>query len=125
MQPEKRCPHCGQTIQAETRLAPQEATESDFILTPQGLADLWVFNCRAMKNRARRDKMEDVSIEFAEWIECGVPAEMIRKEIEMKRDRTEHLWQFKRRLQERLQNGPGKLEQAAKQGLDWASQHGE
>lgn len=73
-----------------------------------------------MKNRVRRDKPEDVAAEFAEWIESGVPALEIKNEMEKKRDRTEHLWQFKQRLKDRLGIEKNGVKTKAERDDDWS-----
>jgi hypothetical protein len=81
-------------------------------LSPEWLARVWCNECRAMRGRIARDKPEDVSPQFTEWIAFGVPAAEIDAEMRLPRDRTEHLWQFKQRLFGRL--GVGKANRKTK-----------
>jgi hypothetical protein len=92
--------------------------------SPEWLARIWVDQCQAKINRSKRDKVEDVSAQFAEWVRVGVSAEEINSEIMMPdRDRSEMIWQFKKRLFERLASKPKKddfnarlLEEMRKEG---------
>ncbi len=90
----------GKGVQGEGVLLEQNSskTQQDHDLSPEWLARIWVDQCRDVRNRSKRDKVEDVSPQFAEWIRNGVPAEKINAEMGKNRDRTEHLWQFKIRL---------------------------
>lgn len=81
-------------------------------LSPEWLARIWCNECRAMRGRIARDKPEDISPQFAEWVAFGVPASEIDAEMKTPRDRTEHLWQFKQRLFDRL--GIGKTSRKPK-----------
>lgn len=81
-------------------------------LSSEWLARVWCNECRAMRGRIARDRAEDISPQFAEWIAFGVPAAEIDAEMKAPRDRTEHLWQFKQRLFDRL--GIGKASRKTK-----------
>ncbi len=109
----------------EKRITEQTASpESVSELSPEWLARIWVDQCQAKINRSKRDKVEDVSVQFAEWIRSKIPASEIAAEMEKPdRDRTELLWQFKKRLVERLASRPNKddfnarlLEEMRKEG---------
>lgn len=79
--------------------------------SPEWLARVWSMQCGAKRGRVVRDKPEDISPQFAAWIKFGVPPEAIAAELKKpgtERDFTEHLWQFKQRLFDRLGLSPGR-----------------
>lgn len=69
-------------------------------ITPAFLATEWTFFLMAKKNGRKRDTEADVAVEITAWIDAGFRPEDILAEIRAKRDRSEHLWQFKNRLAE-------------------------
>ncbi len=119
-------PPLNETKRNETKLDQTKTNETAGVseLSPEWLARIWVDQCQAKINRSKRDKVEDVSVQFAEWIRSKIPASEIAAEMEKPdRDRTELLWQFKKRLAERLASRPNKddfnarlLEEMRKEG---------
>jgi hypothetical protein len=111
------------SISPEIGIGVENGVESEFgVETPGGgktpnlplkdeaarLADVWVFELQAKRSRSKRDKPEDIATEVAEWMRVGVPAEEIDREIKMPgRDRSEFLWQLKKRLFARLGKATG------------------
>jgi hypothetical protein len=73
-----------------------------FATTAEGLAQAWCFYLKRKKYRGQAaDHPEDMAPQFAEMLRLGHRPEVLLAQIETKgRDRTEHFWQFKKRLGE-------------------------
>jgi len=97
------------TPEQEQELTPEQEQErpeslSHFSITAPGLSTEWCHFCSRKKNRVCADAAEDLTPQFAEWLRRGASGEKLLAEIRRKdRDRSEHLWQFKKRMVE--QNG--------------------
>jgi hypothetical protein len=73
--------------------------EPTFELSADGLASAWVHYSVRLRNRAKEDKVYRVRPVFAEMLKQGVSAAAIMAEIKRaSRDRTEYLWQLRKRL---------------------------
>lgn len=77
----------------------QNGVHPTFDKTPAGLATAWVFYLRRSRNRTKADDPADVRADFEEWIRLGAnPATLLAEIVRPERDRSEHIWQFKKRM---------------------------
>ena len=81
------------------RRDPETLLPPCFELTAPGLAQCWVYWCQRLRGGQPADNVSDVTPIFAELLRQGIPAaELLAAIQDDGRDRSEHLWQFQKRI---------------------------